>query len=85
MSADDIGGLAGTKQDLAQPSSVPEHEQISTGGPPIVEVELVAREVKKVVSGSGAEFYASTFNRSIPGPLIAGHEGDSIESGQIRT
>lgn len=84
MSADDIGGLPCVKQDLVQPPFAPEHEQISIGGPLIVEVELVAREVKKVVSGSGAEFHARTFNGSIPGPLIASHEGDSIGNGQIR-
>ena len=77
LSADDIGGLPRIKQDLAQPPSVPEHEQTSTGGPLIVEVEIVAREVEKVVNGSGTEIHARTFNGTIPGALIVRHVGGS--------
>ena len=66
-----------SKQDLAQPPSVPEHEQTSTGGPLIVEVEIVAREVKKVVNGSGTEIHARTFNGTIPDALIVRHAGGS--------
>jgi len=77
FSDDDIGGLPRIKQDLAQPPSVPEHEQTSTGGPLIVEVEIVAREVKKVVNGSGTEIHARTFNGTIPGALIVRHVGGS--------
>ncbi len=77
LSGDDIGGLPRIKQDLAQPPSVPEHEQTSTGGPLLVEVEIVAREVKKVVNGSGTEIHARTFNGTIPGALIARHVGGS--------
>ena len=79
LSAAEIGGLPRIKQDLVQPPFVPEHEQVSAGGPLIVEVELVAREVKKVVDGSGTEIHALTFNGSIPGPLIVCHEGDFVE------
>ena len=57
-SDDDIGGLPRIKQDLAQPPSIPEVEQISTGGPLIVEAELVARVLKRVVDGSGTEIHA---------------------------
>ncbi|MCY4593384.1 MAG: hypothetical protein OXC19_01125, partial [Bryobacterales bacterium] len=73
LSDDDIGGLPRIKQDLAQPPSVPEHERISTGGPLIVEFEIDAREVKKVVNGSGTEIHARTFNGTIPGALIVRH------------
>ncbi|MYB51218.1 MAG: nitrite reductase, copper-containing [Acidobacteriia bacterium] len=79
LSSDDIGGLPRIKQDLVEPPLVPKHEQISPGGPVIVEVELVAREVKKVVDGAGTEVHALTFNGSIPGPLIVCHEGDFVE------
>ena len=77
LSADDTGGLPRIKQDLAQPPSVPEHEQTSTGGPLIVEVEIVTREVKKVVNGPGTEIHARTFNGMIPGALIVRHVGGS--------
>ena len=79
LSSDDIGGLPRIKQDLVEPPLVPMHEQISPGGPVIVEVELLAREVKKVVDGAGTEVHALTFNGSIPGPLIVCHEGDFVE------
>lgn len=79
LSADEIGGLPRIRQDLVEPPYVPKHEQIAPGGPVIVEVELVAEEVKKVVDGAGTEVHALTFNGSIPGPLIVCHEGDFVE------
>lgn len=45
----------------------------------MVEVGLVAREVKKAVEGKSAEVHAQTFNGSIPGPLIICREGDFVE------
>ena len=45
----------------------------------IVEVELSAREVTKVIDGIGTEIQALAFNGSIPGPLIICHEGDFVE------
>lgn len=79
ISHEDIPRLPRVKQDLVAPPSVPRHEQVAKGGPVIVEIELVAREVRKVVDGSGTEIHALTFNGSIPGPLIICHEGDFIE------
>ena len=79
MSVDDILRLPRVKQELVDPPSVPRHEQVADGGPVMVEVELVAREVKKVVDEIGTEIHALTFNDSIPGPLIFCHEGDFIE------
>ena len=55
LSADDVGDLPRVKQDLVGPPLVPKHEQVAPGGPVIVEVELVAREVNKVVDGAGTE------------------------------
>ena len=70
-SDDDIGGLLRIKQDLAQLPSIPELEQISTGGPLIAEAELV----KRVVDGSGTEIHARTFNGAVPGPLTVRQAG----------
>ena len=79
LPSDEIGDLPRVKQDLVEPPLVPKHEQVSQGGPVIVEVELVAREVTKVVDSVGTEVHALTFNGSIPGPLIVCHEGDFVE------
>lgn len=75
----DISGLPRVKQELVAPPSVPEHEQVATGGPKIVEVELVVHEGKRVIDDDGAEIDALMFNNSIPGPLIICHEGDYVE------
>lgn len=74
-----ISGLRRVRQELVDPPSVPRHDQVAPGSPVIVEVELVAREVTKVIDGIGTETLALTFNGSIPGPLIICHEGDFVE------
>ena len=76
---DEITGLRRVRQELVDPPAVPRHDQRAPGAPVIVEVELVAREVKKVIDGVGTEIQALTFNGSIPGPLIICHEGDFVE------
>ena len=78
-SLDAISDLLRVRQELVDPPSVPAHEQVARGGPVIVEVELVAREIEMVVDASGTEVQALTFNGSIPGPLIVCHEGDFVE------
>ena len=75
----DINGLRRIRQELVDPPAVPRHDQVAPGAPVIVEVELVAREVTKVIDGIGTEIQALTFNGSIPGPLIICHEGDLVE------
>ncbi len=75
----DISKLPRIKQELVDPPFVPEHEQVATGGPKIVEVELVAHEGKRVIDNDGTEIDALMFNGSIPGPLIICHEGDYVE------
>ena len=75
----DISKLPRVKQELVDPPFVPEHEQVATGGPKIVEVELVAHEGKRVIDDDGTEIDALMFNGSIPGPLIICHEGDYVE------
>ena len=75
----DISKLPRIKQELVEPPFVPEHEQVATVGPKIVEVELVAHEGKRVIDDDGTEIDALTFNGSIPGPLIICHEGDYVE------
>lgn len=78
-SGDEIAGLRRVRQELVDPPSVPRHDQVAPGAPAIVEVELSAREVTKVIDGIGTQIQALTFNGSIPGPLIICHEGDFVE------
>ena len=75
----DTGALPRVRQKLVEPPFVPEHTQVASGGPRIVEVELVVNEAKRVIDGDGTAIHALTFNGSIPAPLIICHEGDYIE------
>lgn len=75
----DISKLPRVKQTLVTPPAVPEHEQVASGGPKIVEVTMTVHEKKLVIDGDGTEIWAFTFNGSVPGPLIVCHQGDYIE------
>ena len=75
----DTRGLPRVRQKLVDPPFVPEHTQVASGGPRIVEVELVVSEAKRVIDGDGTAIHALTFNGSIPAPLIVCHQGDYIE------
>ena len=75
----DTRGLPRVWQKLVDPPYVPEHTQVASGGPRIVEVELVVNEAKRVIDADGTAIHALTFNGSIPAPLIVCHEGDYIE------
>jgi nitrite reductase (NO-forming) len=75
----DISLLPRVKQAMVAPPFLPEHEQVATGGPKIVEVTFVIEEKKMVIDGEGTEVWALTFNGSVPGPMIVVHEGDYVE------
>ena len=75
----DTSELPRVRQKLVDPPFVPEHTQVASGGPRIVEVKLVVNEAKRVIDGDGTAIHALTFNGSIPAPLIICHEGDYIE------
>ncbi len=76
----DLSHLPRVKQDLVAPPFAPEHEQVATGGPKIVEVRLEIQEKRLVVDeDTGAEIWALTYGGSVPGPLIVCHEGDYVE------
>lgn len=64
---------------MVAPPFLPEHEQVATGGPKIVEVTFVIEEKKMVLDSEGTEVWALTFNGSVPGPMIVVHEGDYVE------
>ncbi|TDL79418.1 nitrite reductase, copper-containing [Palleronia sediminis] len=76
----DLSGYTRVKQELVAPPFAPEHEQVATGGPKIVEIEMETTEKLMVVDeDTGASIWALTYNGSVPGPLIIVHEGDMVE------
>ncbi len=75
----DISSLPRVKQALVAPPFLPEHEQVATGGPKIVEVTLTIEEKKIVIDNEGTEIWAFAYNGSVPGPIIVVHEGDYVE------
>jgi len=76
----DLSGLKRVRQELVAPPFAPVHEQVATGDPKIVEIEMVTHERLMVVDeDTGASIWALTFNGSVPGPLIIVHQGDYVE------
>jgi len=76
----DLSGYTRVKQELVVPPFAPEHEQVATGGPKIVEITMDTTERLMVVDeDTGASVWALTYNGSVPGPLIIVHEGDMVE------
>jgi len=75
----DISKLPRVKQKLVAPPFLPEHEQVTSDGPKIIEVELVIEEKKIVIDNDGTEIWAFAYNGSVPGPMIVVHEGDYVE------
>ena len=76
----DLSGYTRVKMDLVAPPFAPAHEQVSTGGPKIIEITMVTEERLMVVDeDTGASIWAMTYNGSVPGPLIICHEGDMVE------
>jgi len=76
----DLSGYTRVKQEMVAPPYAPEHEQVATGGPKIIEVTMDTTEVLMTVDeDTGAEVWALTYNGSVPGPLIICHEGDMVE------
>jgi nitrite reductase (NO-forming) len=76
----DLSGYTRVKMELVAPPFAPVHEQVSTGGPKIVEITIVTTERLMVVDeDTGASVWALTYNGSVPGPLIICHQGDMVE------
>lgn len=75
----DIDSLPRVKVKLVDPPFVHPHEQVATGGPKVVEFEMTIAEKKITLDDSGATYWASTFNGTVPGPLMVVHEGDYVE------
>ncbi len=75
----DPASLPRVKQAMVAPPFLPEHEQVATGGPKIVEVTLVIEEKVIELDDLGTQVWALTYNGLVPGPMIVVHEGDYVE------
>lgn len=75
----DISKLKRVKQEMVAPPAAPEHEQVASGGPKIVEVRLVVEEKQIEIDGDGTKMWAMTFNGSVPAPMIVCHQDDYVE------
>ncbi len=78
-SEEEVKNLPRVKQQLVAPPFVPEHDQVATGGPKVVEIRFEIIEKKIVIDDEGTEIWALTFNGTVPGPMAVVHEGDYLE------
>lgn len=65
-------------QTLVNPPALPEHEQVASGDPVVVDVRLVIEE-KQIEIAPGVKTWALTFNGTVPGPLIVVHQNDYVQ------
>ena len=79
MTEEEIAALPRVRQELVAPPFAPEHEQVASGGPKVVEITLTCQEVQWKVDDAGAEVWAMTYNGSVPGPLVVCHQDDYVE------
>ena len=79
LTQDEIAALPRVKQEMVAPPFLPEHEQIATGGPKVVEVRFEIEEKIMIIDDDDTEIWALTFNGSVPGPMIVVHQDDYIE------
>jgi nitrite reductase (NO-forming) len=52
---------------------------VATGGPKIIEVELVIEEKQVEIDDEGTKTWVFAYGGTVPGPLIICHEGDYVE------
>ena len=74
-----VSGLPRKKVDLVAPPFVHAHEQVATGGPKVIEFQLVIKEQPIVIDDEGTTMQAMTYNGSIPGPMMVVHQDDYVE------
>jgi nitrite reductase (NO-forming) len=79
VAAVDISTLPRVKQKLVAPPFAPEHEQVATTGPKIVEVEMTIQEKHVEIDADGTKTWVFAYEGTVPGPLIVCHEGDYVE------
>lgn len=75
----DVSRLPRVRQTLVKPPFLPDHEQVATTGPKIVEVTMTIEEKKIEIDDNGTKLWAFTYEGTVPGPMIVCHEGDYVE------
>jgi nitrite reductase (NO-forming) len=75
----DLSTLPRVKQKLVAPPFAPEHEQVATSGPKIIEVEMTIIEKQIEIDEAGTKVWVFAYDGHVPGPLIICHEGDYVE------
>jgi nitrite reductase (NO-forming) len=78
LTVSEIEDLERVQQVLVAPPFVPEHSQVASAEPKIVEVRMEITE-KEMEVAPGVFVQAMTYEGSVPGPLIVVHEGDYVE------
>ena len=73
-----IDNLERVTQKLVLPPYLPIHSQVDTGKPKIIEVRMIVEE-KEIQVSDNATIQATTFNGSVPGPIIVVHQNDYVE------
>lgn len=76
--AEDIASLERVEQQLVAPPFLPEHEQVNTGEPKVVQVRMEIDE-REIEVAPGVFMWAFTYQGTVPGPIIVVHEGDYVE------
>ena len=76
--AEDIASLERIEQKLVAPPFLPQHEQVSTGEPKVVQVRMEVDE-REIEVAPGVFIWAFTYDGTVPGPIIVVHEGDYVE------
>ncbi len=79
LTQDEIASLPRVKQEMVAPPFLPQHDQVATGGPKVVEVRFEIEEKLMIIDDDDTEIWALTFNGSVPGPMIVVHQDDYIE------
>ncbi len=73
-----ISQIATVTQQLVAPPFLPEHSQIDNSSPKNIQVRMTIEEKVMEIS-KGLKFPVSTFNGTIPGPVIVVHTDDYVE------
>ena len=76
--ASGVDGLERVTQTLVAPPFVPEHQQVVTGPPRVVQIRMVIEE-REIEIAPGVFIIAFTYEGSVPGPMIVVHQGDYVE------
>ena len=73
-----LDSLERVTQELVAPPFLPEHTQIASSEPKIIQVRMTVEE-KEMLIESGVTAHIMAFNGSIPGPIIVVHQDDYVE------